>query len=234
MSVPFSAGALYTTVGDLNKMNDGIDDHVVLNKVYTALMFKRHIVEVPVYPPLFMSGLYSGYGWDVGALSIPGTEKGKTIDVAMKSGVINGYNNYLTRTDDYIVAMLSNSAEAYSSVINIAITQMLYGAPAAQVAPSLTPSNVLQNTICQSGLPAALAQLKKNPPSSPLTISAVGNSFIGTGMESNVTNAQIDTALALFNVNAATFPTVPLVYQDLIAGYGLKEANLPMSLEGQQ
>ena len=62
----------------------------------------------------------------------------------------------------------------------------------------------------------------------------MGNSFIGTGMESNVTNAQIDTALALFNVNAATFPTVPLVYQDLIAGYGLKEANLPMSLEGQQ
>ncbi len=118
-------------------------------------------------------------------------------------------------------------------MLTFAITQMLYGAPASADTPSLTPSNVLQNTICSSGLPAALAQLKKNPPSSPMTISQVGNSFIGKGMESNVTDAQIDIALALFNVNAAAFPTVPLVYQDLIAGYRLKSANLPMTLQVQ-
>jgi CubicO group peptidase (beta-lactamase class C family) len=236
MSVPFSAGALYTTVGDLNEMNEGIEKNVVLNKVYTALMFKQHIVEIPAAPPYFPNGLYSGYGWDVGLLSIPGTAKSTSVRVAMKSGVINGYNNYITRTDDYVVAMLSNSAEAYSSVINLAITQMLYGAPVAAVMPglALTPSNALQNQICSSGLQAALAQLKKTPPKSPLTISQVGNSFIGTGMESNVTDQQIDVALALFNVNAATFPNVPLVYQDLIAGYTLKSANLPSTLQTAQ
>ena len=233
MSVPFSAGALYTTVGDLNKMNQGIENNTVLNKGYTALMFKRHIVEMPQAPPYFMSGLYSSYGWDVGALSIPTISS--TVNVAMKSGVINGYNNYITRTDDYIVAMLSNSAEAYSSVIDISIVQILYGAPVSAVMPFLseTPSNQIQDTICKSGLQAALAQLKQNPPQSPMFLSQVGNSFIGTGMGTNVTSDQIDTALALFNFNAATFPTVPLVYQDLITGYTLKSANLPASLQGQ-
>ncbi|MFL6244608.1 MAG: serine hydrolase domain-containing protein [Thermoanaerobaculia bacterium] len=233
MSVPFSAGALYTTVGDLNKMNEGIENNTVLNEQYTEMMFDRHIIEVPFAPPFFLKGLYSSYGWDVGDLTIP--TRRETVSVAMKSGVINGYNNYLTRTDDYMVAMLSNSVEAYSSIIDIAIVQMLYGAPVSAVSRYLTPtaSNQLQNTICESGLQAALAQLKQTPPTSPATLSQVGNSFIGTGMESNVTSEQIDIALALFNLNAATFPTVPLVYEDLIAGYTLKSASLPMSLQSQ-
>jgi CubicO group peptidase (beta-lactamase class C family) len=236
MSVPFSAGALYMSIGDLSLMNDGIDKNTVLNKAYTALMFKQHIVEIPKAPPYFMSGLYSGYGWDVGLLSIPGTALNTSVRVAMKSGVINGYNNYVTRTDDYFVALLANSTEAYSSVINLAITQMLYGAPASAVTPALTltPSNALQNQICASGLQAALAQLKKTPPANPLILSQVGHSFLGTGMESNVTNDEIDVALALFNVNAATFPNVPLVYQDLITGYTLKAANLPLTLKTGQ
>jgi CubicO group peptidase (beta-lactamase class C family) len=229
MSVPFSAGALYTTVGDLNKFNNGLDANTVLNKVYTAELFKPRICEmncVPV-PPLFPKGIHSAYGWDEAFLAVPPV-KDRGVGIVSKLGVINGYINYMIRTDDYFVAVLANAAEAYSANIALAVVQILYGSPSNLVTPQMSQITSTQQMICRSGLAATLAQLKATPPKSSSTLSTVGNNFIGTEQQTNVSMDQIDTALALFNLNAMLFPSQSLVYQDLAAGYALKNARLAL------
>ena len=198
MSVPFSAGALYSTTGDLNKMNQGIAKNTVLNPEYTAIMFKPRICEMECQriPGLFPDGVKSAYGWDYEFLDIPPT-KDTVVPVWSKLGSLNGYVNYMTRTPDYFVVLLSNQAESYSANIALAITQILYGAPPNLVTPQPNQITLLQQTICKSGLPAALAQIKANPPASPSILSAIGNSFIGTYMESNVTLEQASNLLFL-------------------------------------
>lgn len=229
MSVPFSAGALYTTVGDLNKFNRGLDANTVLNKVYTAEMFKPRICEmncVPV-PPLFPKGMHSVYGWDQAFLAAPPIQD-RGVEIVSKLGVINGYINYMIRTDDYFVAVLANAAESYSANIALAVVQILYGSPSNLVAPQMSQITSTQQMICKSGLADTLRQLQRNRPQSASTLSTVGNNFIGTEQQTNVTMDQIDTALALFQLNATFFPTQSVVYQDLATGYALKNAQLAL------
>ena len=231
MSVPFSAGALYSTTGDLNKMNVGLANNTVLNPTYTAMLFKPRICEMNCQqvPGLFPEGVKSAYGWDHELLAIPPSKGG--VYIWSKLGSLNGYVNYITRTPEYFVAVLANQAESYTSYIALAITQILYGAPPDLVTPKMSANTSLQRTICKSGIEAALAQLKAKPPATPSTLSIVGNSFVGTYMESNVTLEQADIATRLFELNAALFPQVPSVYQDLILGYTKKTAVLPLTLD---
>ncbi|HYC62383.1 MAG TPA: serine hydrolase domain-containing protein [Thermoanaerobaculia bacterium] len=232
MSVPFSAGALYSTTGDLNKMNVGIINHTVLNPTYTAIMFKPRICEMNCQPApgLFPDGVRSAYGWDHEFLAVPPAPN-NGVPIWSKLGSLNGYVNYIVRTPDFFVAVLSNQAEAYSSYIALAITQILYGAPPKLVTPQMSSITAIQQTICKSGLAAAVAQIKANPPATPSTLSAIGNSFVGTYMESNVTLDQASTASTLFELNYRLFPQQPSVYQDLILGYTKKSAVLPLTLD---
>lgn len=237
MSVPYSAGALYSTTRDLNKMYKGLEENTILNRAYTAMLFQPRICEMKCQriPGLFPEGVKSAYGWDHEMLAIP--PGSTTVEMWSKLGSLNGYVNYITRTPEFFVAVLSNQAESYSSYIALAITQILYGAPPNLVTPQMSPITSIQQTICKSGLAAGLAQIKtmapqlqKNP-SGYTTLSAIGNSFVGTYMESNVTLEQANVAVALFELNAQLFPQQPTVYQDLILGYTKKSAVLPLALD---
>jgi CubicO group peptidase (beta-lactamase class C family) len=217
MSVPYSAGGLVSTVEDLNRMNTGITK--VLNAQYAKLMFTRHLPEGPAG-----SG-WSAYGWDVMDVPIPGVAK--PVEMFAKVGQIWGYHNFMIRTADFYVALLGNMTEANTANIALSVVMMLYGAPASQT-PAQTPPyvNTIQQMVCNSGLDAALAQIRKTPPPSPEYLSAVGNSFLGTDLNIDVDETDIDTAIALFQANADVFKAQPVstLYTDLAAAYAKKAA----------
>lgn len=215
MSVPFSAGGVYSTVEDLNKFNNGISANTVLNPRFTKLMLTPHISEG--------HGAGSAYGWDVVPLPIPG---GKPVVVHAKVGQIWGYSNFMIRTPDFFVALLGNMTEANSGNIAAAIVQILYGADPAVVTPSTPAPVAIAQQICKMGVEAALAAVKQNPPPTSLYLSEVGNNFLGTGLNIDPTRDDIETARQVFNLNASLFPTDPTVYQDLAALYeGLTSTN---------
>ena len=109
LSVPFSAGAAYSTGPDLAKFDEGIRSNTVLDKHYTELMLQPHVKE-----PSQIDGnpVYSTYGWDRFELVVPsGTSQSKVI-VHSKSGEINGFVHLVLKTDDYFVAVLSNGQDS--------------------------------------------------------------------------------------------------------------------------
>lgn len=219
MSVPFSAGGLYSTTGDLNKFNDGLNTNKVLNPYYTTQMLKGHINEG--------GPARSAYGWDVTPVVTP---SGPVV-VHAKIGQIWGYANFMIRTPDFFVVLLGNMTEANSSNLALAITMMLYGATPQQATPPIPPQIAISQQICKDGVAAALAAVKQNPPPVSAILSDVGNGFLGTEMQTDVSQNDIAIATAVFQLNASLFPTDPTVYRDLATLYGQLAASNGMTAE---
>ncbi len=234
LSVPFSAGAAYSTGPDLERFDEGIRVNSVLNRRYTELMLQPHIKE-----PSQMDGapVYSTYGWDRFELAVPnGTSQSKVI-VHSKSGEINGFVHLVLMTDEYFVAVLANSQDAYSGNVGLAVLSILYGAPPASVAPQKSSLTLMREAICTSGTSAATALYEQQRAKLPAasfsqgTLSALGQNFLGIGLNIDVSLEDIDRALALFELNAKYFPRQPGVYTDLAAGFSMKASHLPAALK---
>jgi CubicO group peptidase (beta-lactamase class C family) len=233
LSIPFSAGAAYSTVGDLQKFYQDIRANTVLNKQYTELMLQPHIVE----PQQFDGGpIYSTYGWDRFEMQVPDNPPGNKVVVHSKSGEINGFVNLVLMTDKYFVAVLSNSQDAYTGNIGLATLSILYGVPPASVAPQKSSLTLLREAICTSGPAAAAAlyqeQRAKLPSQSfsEATLSTLGQNFLGVGLNIDVTLEDIDRALMLFQLNAKYYPQEPGVYTDLASAYAMKASHIPAAL----
>ena len=95
----------------------------------------------------------------------------------------------------------------------------------------------MRETICTSGVAAAVKWYEQQratlPPSafSEGTLSALGQNFLGIGLNIDVSLEDIDRALALFELNARYYPRNPGVYTDLATGSSLKASHLPASLK---
>jgi CubicO group peptidase (beta-lactamase class C family) len=232
LSIPFAAGAAYSTVRDLQRFYQGIRANTVLTNQYTELMLQPHIVE----PQQFEGGpIYSTYGWDRFEMQVPDNPSGNKVVVHSKSGEINGFVNLVLMTEKYFVAVLSNSQDAYTGTIGLATLSILYGVPAASVVPQKSVSTLMREAICGPGpAPAALyeQQRAKGPPQSfsEATLSTLGQNFLGVGLNIDVTLEDIDRALMLFQLNAKYYPQQPGVYTDLASGYAMKASHLPAAL----
>lgn len=227
LSVPFSAGANYSTVLDLHKLNLGIDSHAILNEQYTAEMFKGRAVVVP-------NAIWSTYGWDLSKM--PNGDNTGTLTILGKNGQINGFINQMLRTDEYLVVVLSNDQDSYTGAISFAIIQILNGYSPAAVTPRKSTADIVHDTICSQGVEAAIAayrKLRSEQPAANFTVSdlsTVGQNFLGVGLDIDITLGDIDTAIALFEENAEQYPTDPQVYEDLCMAYTQKADHLPASL----
>jgi CubicO group peptidase (beta-lactamase class C family) len=232
LAVPFSAGAAYSTVGDLQKFYQGLRANTVLNAHYTELMLQPHIKEPSTFEG---SPIYSTYGWDRLEMQVPNSPPDNKVVVHSKSGVINGFVNLVLMTDRYFVVVLSNSQDAYTANIALGALNILYGLPVAPVEKSTL--TLMREAICTSGIAAAISlyeQQRATLPSQSFsegTLSALGQNFIGTGLSTDVTLEDIDRALALFQLNAKYFPEATGVYTDLAAGNTMKASHLPATLK---
>ena len=118
MSVPYAAGALYSTVEDLHLWDQALFGNQLLRKENMDLLFTKHIPSGGSY--------YYGYGWGVGEIRLG--NRAELIETIGHGGGIDGFNTQLTRipSDKSFIVLLNNTGGAPLDQMTNAIAAILY------------------------------------------------------------------------------------------------------------
>jgi tetratricopeptide (TPR) repeat protein len=146
MSLPYSAGSLYSTVEDLYLWDQALYTDRVLSAQSKDLMYKPHLSNY-------------AYGWAVTNAKLgTGTE---TVPVIGHGGGINGFNTLIQRypAQKNLVVLLDNTSQGQSlDRLSKALTNILYNQP--YDIPKLSIAEVLLKTIDEKDIEAAIAQYR--------------------------------------------------------------------------
>ena len=114
MSIPYSAGGLYSTAEDLLKWDRALADGSLIDPSLTNEMFTSQ-ASIPDSP-----GMGYGYGW------IITEEYGQS--VVFHNGGIEGYVSSITRFlgDDILIVMLSNEEQTNPNAVTRTVIQAIY------------------------------------------------------------------------------------------------------------
>jgi CubicO group peptidase (beta-lactamase class C family) len=198
MSVPYAAGALYSTVEDLYLWDQALYGNQLLRKENMDLLFTKHIPS---------GGGHYGYGWGIGEIPIgnPATR----IETIGHGGGINGFNTLLTRipSDKSFIVLLNNTGGAPLNEITNAIAAILYDKP--YDLPKRSVAYSLADRIEKDGIPAALEYYKRIKDSTSYYINEqemnrTGYEFLQVG--------KVNEATAVFKLNTQAFPKSSNVY----------------------
>ena len=149
MSVPFSAGAIYSTVEDLFLWDQALYTEKLLPKQYKDLMFQSR---TPT------GGGSYGYGWGIGDLAIGNSkERSQTIS---HGGGINGFSTLITRVpaDSILIVVLNNTSNAPLNTMTAAINGILHGRPYDM--PKRSLASTIQATMEKDGITKAVSDFK--------------------------------------------------------------------------
>lgn len=115
MSVPYSAGALYSTVGDLYRWSQALDGTKLLSEASKKLMFTAY------------KNNY-GYGWIVAK----GRLGADSVRLQEHNGAVNGFRTYLTRVPErgQLVILLDNTSSSSLRNLKNGLPLTLNGLPA--------------------------------------------------------------------------------------------------------
>jgi CubicO group peptidase (beta-lactamase class C family) len=146
MSVPYAAGALFSTVEDLYLWDQALYEDKVLPPEARERMFTPNL------------GHY-GYGWGIRRRPIgPGKMERLTVG---HGGGINGFSALIMRVpeDRHLVVLLSNTGRTNLDVIFVEVADILYGRTPPAV--KLPVATVLDETVETAGVSAAIARYRE-------------------------------------------------------------------------
>jgi len=197
MSVPYAAGAIYSTVGDLYKWDRALYTDKLLSKEFRDKIFS----------PYISAGRFNyGYGWAMGNIPVGNTE----VYVVHHSGGINGFTALITRftKDDKFVILTGNIASDALEDITRSIANVLYGQPFE------APKKPLAQEVyqwMQDNKPKQVMKLYKKhkdddvyAPLSEFDMNMLGYEYLWSH--------RMDEALAIFQINVEAFPNSANVY----------------------
>lgn len=150
MTIPYAAGALYSTVEDLLVWDQALYTDSLLSDRWKARMFEPNL------------GDYA-YGWGVRKAPIGADESERTL--VTHSGGINGFNTLIGRVieDRHLVVLLNNTGGTRLREMQTGILDILYGRdPAPPKPPVIDALGIAMET---GGAEAAIAryhELKEN------------------------------------------------------------------------
>ncbi len=203
MSLPYAAGALYSTVEDLFLWDQAL---------YTDKLLRADLKE-----KLFTPGMSSyGYGWRI--TQLPQDEPGGGGTLIEHSGGINGFNTIEQRfvRDRALIVVLSNTPAGDVGEMARGIRSILYGREPPALKRSLLLT--LGPTIARRGVEAAVAQyaeLKRTAPNgydfSEPQLNSLGYLLLS--------NDRPKDAIAIFKLNVAQYPKSGNVYDSLAEAY---------------
>ena len=203
MSLPFSAGSMYSTVGDLYLWNKALYTEDMLSDKYKNIMFKP-----------FLNNY--AYGWGVGKILLAESED--SLQVISHGGGINGFNTLITRLvdDKYLIVLLNNTGGTALNKMSIGITNILYGKPYDQPQKSIAES--LFNTLLEKNIASTIEHyhdLKKKYPDnynfSEGELNRLGYQLLGL--------EKVDEAIEIFKLNVEVYPTSSNAYDSLGEAY---------------
>ena len=218
MTIPFSAGSMYSTVNDMFKWDQALYGEQILKNETKEKMF------TPVL---------NNYGYGIGIVEqeIGGVKK----KIITHSGGIFGFNTLITRyvDDKNTIIILNNYYDASSGGLNSGIANILYGLEATNPREDLT--NILMKSITDKGIDEAIKEVKLLKEDklkykvSEANMNNLGYMFLQQG--------KTKEALGVFKLNVECFPESFNVYDsygEALAAVGDKEnaiINYKKSLE---
>ncbi len=198
MSVPYAAGALYSTVEDLYRWDQALYGNQLLRKEEMDLLFTKHIPS---------GGGYYGYGWGIGEIPLGNTAE--RIETIGHGGGINGFNTQLTRipSDKTFIVLLNNTGRAPLNEMTSAIAAILYDK--SYDLPKRSIAFSLADRIEKEGIPASLEYYKGIKDSTGYNLNEYemnesGYQFLQSG--------KVNEAAAIFKLNTEAFPKSANVY----------------------
>ncbi|HQQ94999.1 MAG TPA: serine hydrolase [Bacteroidia bacterium] len=205
MSVPFSAGALYSTVEDMYLWDQALLGTTLLSDQYKQLMLKDYFKG--------KQGAY-GYGW--GVRSLNSIRQNRKTLLTEHSGGINGFNTFISRIpeDKFMVVLLSNVNGAALGDISYSIRAIVYDQP--YDVPKRSIANALAGWIRTQDLNTALKKYQdsKNAPEYYLEegeVNALGYEY----MKEN----KLQEAIEVLKLNVEAFPNSGNCYDSLGEAY---------------
>lgn len=198
MSVPYAAGALYSTVEDLYRWDQALYGNQLLRKENMDLLFTKHIQS---------GGGYYGYGWGIGEIPIGSTAE--RIEAIGHGGGIDGFNTQLTRipSDKSFIVLLNNTGGAPLNEMTNTIAAILYDK--SYDLPKRSIAYSLADRIEKEGIPASLEYYKGISDSTgyylnEYEMNVTGYQFLQSG--------KVNEAAAIFKLNTEAFPKSANVY----------------------
>ncbi|MBA3568821.1 MAG: serine hydrolase [Pyrinomonadaceae bacterium] len=146
MSLPYAAGAIYSTVEDLYLWDQALYTDRVLSAATKELMYKPNLDDY-------------AYGWVITRAKLgTGTE---SVPKIKHGGGINGFNTVIVRflAQKHLIVLLDNTSQGRSlEQLERELTNILYNQP--YNLPKMSVAEVLFKTIGENGIEAGLAQYR--------------------------------------------------------------------------
>lgn len=192
MSVPFSAGGLYSTVEDLYLWDQALYTEKLLPEKYRNLIFDAHIPA---------GDHYYGYGWEIGKMNLGNS--GDQVETIGHSGTINGFNTLITRipSNKSLVVLLNNTGSGQLYDMTVGISGILYNKP--YHFPKKSVAYSFLNAIEKEGTSTALLFYKKIKDSGDYTLNENEMNLAGYQL---LQSSRPNEAAAVFKLNAEAFP----------------------------
>ena len=195
MSVPYAAGALYSTVEDLSLWDQALYGNQLLRKENMDLLFTK-------YDP---SGY--GYGWGIGEMRLGNAAE--RIETIGHAGGINGFNTKLTRipSDKSFIVLLNNTGGAPLNEMTNAIAAILYDK--SYDLPKRSVAYSLSDKMERAGILPAIKYYNGIKDSTGYNLNEgemnmTGYQFLSAG--------KVNEAVAIFKLNIQAFPKSWNVY----------------------
>ncbi|MEO8208935.1 MAG: serine hydrolase [bacterium] len=200
MSIPYSAGSMYSTVEDLFKWDQALYTDKLVSKETKDKIFTNYMNDY-------------GYGWQIKNLKIGNVNK----NAVFHSGDIFGFTTLIKRyvDDNNCIILLSNSSNANIDAIDKSVSAILYDQPYNMPKKSL--SDILYQSLFENTSQDAISkfnELKKNK-----TEYYVDENEINLMGYNLLNDGKIDKAIEVFKLNVENFPDSFNVYDSLGEAY---------------
>jgi hypothetical protein len=210
MANGYSAGGMYSTVGDLMRWDRALYGTALLSAPTKQRMF------TPYAKDDVRRDLGFGYGWLVG------TRKIGTRDVAVHEhgGNTNGFRSLITRFPDdqrLVVILLNDGGGTITPAIYQmaeSVTRVLYDLPT--LPPQRSLADRLAQTIAKQGVGVAVEQFQQQRKTFP---AATGPNELNLLGYHYLTKNRLAEAVEVFKLNVALFPAEGNGYDSLGEAY---------------
>jgi CubicO group peptidase (beta-lactamase class C family) len=202
MSIPYAAGALYSTVEDLYLWDQALYTEKLLSNKYKEIMFTP-----------FLSNY--AYGWGVRKTALEGSRDSLT--TISHGGGINGFNTLIVRLidDKNLIVLLNNTGGTNLDQMSQGITNILYDKP--YNLPKKSLAEVVYKIVKENGIEMAVNkyyELKKDVDSYYLN----ENEFNNLGYLF-LRREKTKEAIEIFKLNVEAFPESYNTYDSLGEAY---------------
>jgi CubicO group peptidase (beta-lactamase class C family) len=205
MTVPFSAGSMYSTVEDLYLWDRALYTDQLLSKKYRKQMFLSHADAG--------AGNY-GYGWMM--MKSPKGQSSDMVDVLVHSGGIHGFNTLIVRipSEEHLIVLLNNTGGTVLDKIGLGITGVLYDQ--GFDSPQKSLAFALYGEVMKNGVSKGVDWFQKNKDASEFLLKEGEMNMLGYKL---LQSGMIKRSIEIFKLNVQEFPESGNAFDSLGEAY---------------